>query len=59
MYRRQPLDVGHIIPYALGGTLKDGARLEHRWCSRSAGARLGNQLRGRMGSAAWPSARKW
>jgi hypothetical protein len=59
MFKWQPLDVGHVVARALGGTFADGVRLEHRWCSRSAGARLGNQLRGRMGSAGWPRAREW
>ena len=57
MFRGQPLDLGHVVARSLGGTFKDGVRLEHRWCSRSAGARLGNALRGR--SRDWPKARDW
>lgn len=43
MYRSQPLDRDHIVDRALGGALGP-AVLAHRWCNRSAGARLGNQL---------------
>jgi len=55
------LDVGHVTAVVLGGTFADGARLEHRRCSRSAGARLGNTLR-RQGPVmvAWQrAARRW
>jgi hypothetical protein len=44
MWPHQKLDRGHTVDRALGGTDSPG-RLEHQHCSRSAGARLGNQLR--------------
>jgi hypothetical protein len=59
MYKRQPLDLGHVVARSLGGTFADGVQLEHRHCSRSAGARLGNRMR-EPGMAAWyRSARRW
>ena len=39
------LDLGHV-----DGDKTRYRGLEHRWCSRSAGARRGNELRGRDGS---------
>ncbi len=45
MYRRQDLDLGHVVARAIGGTLSDGTRLEHRRCNRQAGGRLLGQLR--------------
>jgi hypothetical protein len=43
MYKSQPLDRDHVIDRALGGA-QGPAVLAHRWCNRSAGARLGNQI---------------
>jgi hypothetical protein len=39
------LDLGHV-----DGDKNRYAGLEHRWCSRRAGAKYGNRLRGRDGS---------
>jgi hypothetical protein len=44
MYKWQELDRDHVVDRALGGTTGP-AVLAHRSCNRSAGARLGNQLR--------------
>ncbi len=44
MFRRQPLDVGHVVDVARGGA-SGGRRWEHRHCNRAAGARLRNELR--------------
>ena len=50
MYRWQKLDRDHVTPRALGGT--DGpAVLAHARCNRSAGARLGNAMRGQAKAA--------
>jgi hypothetical protein len=38
------LDVGHVVDRAAGGTLADGARLEHRRCNRQAGQRLTTRI---------------
>lgn len=38
------MDLDHTTPAALGGTAGD--RIVCRYCNRSSGARLGNQLRG-------------
>lgn len=46
MLKGQDLDLDHEIPRALGGKAGQG-RMTHRHCNRSAGARLGNALRGR------------
>ena len=51
MYRSQPLDRDHIIDRALGGA-QGPAVLSHRYCNRSAGAKLGNQLQPRTISGA-------
>jgi hypothetical protein len=45
MYRWQDLDLGHVVARVIGGTLSDGARLEHRRCNRQAGGRLLGRLR--------------
>jgi hypothetical protein len=60
MYRAQArwLDLGHVIDRARGGTLADGARLEHRACNRRAGQRLGARMRARRATL-WPSSRRW
>ena len=56
MYRWQRLDRDHVVDRALGGT--DGpAVLSHQHCNRSAGARMGNQMRGTRGR--WPTSRRW
>lgn len=52
------LDLGHVIDRARGGTLADGARLEHRACNRRAGQRLGARMRARQ-AAARQSSRRW
>lgn len=61
MFRTQDLDLDHSVPRALGGT--KGDRLAHRSCNRSAGARMGNRMRGaarRAASArAVPTSRVW
>lgn len=44
MYKSQPLDRDHIVDRALGGAAGP-AVLAHTSCNRSAGAKLGNQLR--------------
>lgn len=44
MYKTQALDRDHVVDRALGGTTGP-AVLAHASCNRSAGARLGNQLR--------------
>jgi hypothetical protein len=44
MYKSQALDRDHVIDRALGGT-QGPAVLAHASCNRSAGAKLGNQLR--------------
>lgn len=52
MVQGQALDLDHSTPVVLGG---DGAgdRIAHASCNRSAGATLGNQLRGRRASRDW------
>jgi hypothetical protein len=47
MYRADAaqLDAGHPRDLAVTGGVGEATRLEHRHCSRSAGAKLGNQLR--------------
>lgn len=48
MLKGQALDLDHVIPRAFGG--KDGpVRIAHAGCNRSAGARLGNLTRRRVG----------
>lgn len=44
MYKSQALDRDHVVDRVLGGA-EGPAVLAHRSCNRSAGARLGNQLR--------------
>ena len=44
MYKSQALDRDHVVDRALGGTMGP-AVLAHASCNRSAGAKLGNQLR--------------
>jgi 5-methylcytosine-specific restriction endonuclease McrA len=59
MYKTQALERDHLTARALGGT--DGhAVLAHARCNRSAGAKLGNRMRGQRraaAKAARPSAR--
>ncbi len=59
MLRSQRLDLDHIVPRALGGTLADGARIVHARCNRSAGARLGNSMRRPAPAQAWRTSRRW
>lgn len=44
MLRDQYLDLDHAVPRVFGG--QGPRRITHRSCNRSAGTRLGNQLRG-------------
>lgn len=53
MYEDQPLDLDHSVPVALGGGATPGDRIAHASCNRSAGATLGNQLRGNRASRDW------
>ena len=54
MYEGQPLDWGHIVAIALGGTDDiNNKQWEHARCNRSSGATLGNQLRGNRASRDW------
>jgi len=56
MYKWQALERDHIVDRARGGA--DGpAVLAHAHCNRSAGARLGNQMRGM--TRAWRTSRQW
>ena len=41
----QPVDLGHLVDVALGGTEQDGIRPEHRACNRRAGGELSVALR--------------
>jgi hypothetical protein len=43
MLKDDKLDLDHSTPLALGG--KKGDRIVHAFCNRSAGARLGRQIR--------------
>lgn len=45
MLRGQALDLDHSVPVAYGNT-GAGDRITHASCNRSAGATLGNRLRG-------------
>lgn len=56
MYRWQHLDLDHVTPRMLGGAGGQTV-LTHRHCNRSAGATLGNRMRGNV--RAWPAAREW
>ena len=47
------VDLGHVD--GSGKTMYQG--LEHRHCSRSAGARMGNRMRGRQ--RRWQASRQW
>lgn len=58
MLKGQDLDLDHATPRALGGGLA-GARIVHRHCNRSHGARLGNQLRTRTRRSRRASSRRW
>jgi len=49
MLAGQLLDADHPTARAVGGG--GGLRWSHRFCNRSAGARLGNLLRGRLSGA--------
>ena len=54
MQEWQPLDCDDIVPIVLGGTHDiSNKRMTHSRCNRSAGATLGNQLRG------WRASRDW
>lgn len=53
MYEDQPLDLDHSVPVVLGGGANPGDRMAHSSCNRSAGATLGNQLRGNRASRDW------
>ena len=44
MYKRQRLQLGHVISVAMGGT-NGPTRLEHGACNESAGAKLGNRIK--------------
>jgi 5-methylcytosine-specific restriction endonuclease McrA len=46
MSKMQALELDHVIPRALGG-IGGVTRLMHKKCNRSAGGRLGNQLKKR------------
>jgi hypothetical protein len=59
MWDKRYIDLGHLIPFVNGGRFGDGVQLEHRHCSRSAGATLGNRRRGQPGPVAWPTSRRW
>jgi hypothetical protein len=47
------VDLGHVD--GSGKTAYQG--LEHRWCSRSAGATMGNRMRGL--TRQWATSRRW
>lgn len=49
------VDLGHVD--GSGKTMYQG--LEHRYCSRSAGARLGNRMRGMRRRARLATSRRW
>ena len=53
MYEDQALDLDHSTPVVLGGGAQPGDRMAHASCNRSAGATLGNQLRGNRASRDW------
>lgn len=55
MYVGQALDFDHVISRVLGGH-RGPRKLAHASCNRSAGASLGNRLRGR---AKKPKIRRW
>jgi 5-methylcytosine-specific restriction endonuclease McrA len=56
MYKWQALERDHVTPRAYGGA--DGpAVLAHAHCNRSAGARLGNRMRGQQ--PGWFTSRRW
>lgn len=46
----QRWDIGHQVDRALGGQDRDGLLPEHARCNRSAGGRLGHELRRRTSS---------
>lgn len=56
MYRWQKLDLDHVTPRALGGA-GGPAVLAHASCNRSAGATLGNRMRGMAKQANRPPSR--
>ena len=50
----QALDCDDIVPLVLGGTHDiSNKQMTHSRCNRSAGATLGNQLRGNRASRDW------
>ena len=52
MYEDQALDLDHATPVVLGGG-QVGDRITHAACNRSAGATLGNRMRGNRASRDW------
>jgi len=58
MFRWQDLDLDHVVPVVLGGT-DSGTVLAHARCNRSAGATLGNRLRGRRRGRRRRALPKW
>ena len=52
------MDLDHSTPIILGGG-EVGDRIICLPCNRSAGATLGNQLRGRTSSRDWHASRDW
>jgi hypothetical protein len=56
MHKWQALDLDHVTPRAFGGA-SGPAVLAHRYCNRSAGARMGNRMRGT--AKHWAQARRW
>jgi hypothetical protein len=47
MHHWQKLDYDHVVPLCLGGAMDGQRLLSHAKCNRSAGAALGNRLRGK------------
>lgn len=55
MWRIEDIDMGHVVPRAIGGTFRDGVRLEHRSCNR----RQGQQMTARLLAARGVDNRPW
>jgi len=53
MTNPQRMDCDHSVPVVLGGGGTPGDRIICSTCNRSAGATLGNQLRGNRASRDW------
>jgi hypothetical protein len=54
MFEGQKLQCDHITPIVLGGTDDiSNKQMVHAYCNLSAGATLGNQLRGNRASRDW------